>query len=326
MPTPSSATAPTPNIFASSQTVLGKRHRTENDDLEDQGEEINHGHWSSQRKKGKVQMATAPAVLEAGWTTSRTRLSPATGTRTPNQYELKAEGGEAERLAALYAQRDSNRPMQGPSVQQASMGVFAQEQLLCVEGSVEAAVQHRIDSMMLQEEKTANNVENSEQGEAQGTLFYVSRRLDKRCRALLKATSDDWARGAIRVLKCRLCPGAGFSNWGDFKWHCREMEAHPARISFCDHCGDFFARRDSLKRHCETRPSECRAVSLIMAEIKRRETTKVHDEFKARLKRCLKKEEDIGRPFAQIIKEMYPKSSKRGSRQQNRLQKVRSKS
>jgi len=240
--------------------------------------------------------------------------------------ELKAVGGGAERLAAPYVQRDSRRSLQGPSVQQRSTGVIAQEQLLCVEGSVEAATQYRIDSMMPQEEKTANDVENSEQGEAQGTLFYVSRRLDKRCRALLKATSDDWARGAIRVLKCRLCPGAGFSNWGDFKWHCREMEAHPARISFCDHCGDFFARRDSLKRHCETRPSECRVVSPIMAEIKRRETTKVHDEFKARLKRCLKKEEDIGRPFAQIIREMYPKSSKRGSRQQNRLEKGRSKS
>jgi len=317
VPTPSAATAPAPNIFASSQTVLGKRHGTEDDDLGDRGEGINHGHWSSQRKKYKVQIGTKPGVLEAGGSTSRTRLSPVTRTHTENQTRLKAVSGGAERLAALCAQRDFIRSLEGPSVQQPSMGVFAQEQLLCVEGSVEVATQYRIDSMMQQEEKTTNNVE---PGEAQGALFCIPR-LDKRCRALLGATSDDWERGAIRVLKCRLCPGAGFSNWGDFKRHCREMEAHPVRISFCGHCGDFFARRDSLKRHCKTRPLECRAVSPIMAEIKRRETTKVHEEFKARLKRCLEKEEDIGRPFSQIIKEMYPKSSKRGSRQQNRLEK-----
>ena len=319
LPTPSAATAPAPNIFASSQTVLGKRHHTEDADFED-------GHWSSQCKKGRVQMETKIGVLEAAGSTSRTRPSPVTRTHTVNKLGLKAVSGGAERLAAPYAQRDSRRSLQGPSVQQGSADVFVQEQLLCVEGSVGAATRHQIDSMVSQEEDMVHNVENSEPGEPQGILFYIPRRLDKRCRALLEIKSDDWARGAIRVLKCRLCPGAGFSNWGDFKRHCREMEAHPVRISFCDHCGDGFARRDSLKRHCETRPSECRVVSPIMAEVKRRETTKVHDEFKARLKRCLKKEEDIGRPFAQIIKEMYPKSSKRGSRQQNRLEKGRSKS
>jgi len=41
-------------------------------------------------------------------------------------------------------------------------------------------------------------------------------------------------------------------------------------------------------------------------------------EFEERLDRCLKSNEEIGRPFARIIREMYPNSSKRGSRQQNR--------
>jgi len=231
-----------------------------------------------------------------------------------------AVDGGAERLAALYAQGDSKLSLQGPSVQQGSTGVIAQEK------SVEATTWHQIDSTMPQEERTAYSVRNGQPREAQGTLFYIPRQLDRRYRALLKATSDDWARGAIRVLKCRLCPGAGFSNWRDFKRHCREMEAHPVRISFCDHCGDFFARGDSLKRHCKSRPQECREVGPVMAETKRRETKKAHKDFKERLKRCLYSGEGIGRDFAQIIKEMYPTSSKRGSRQQNRLQKPRSRS
>jgi len=104
------------------------------------------------------------------------------------------------------------------------------------------------------------------------------------------------------------------------------MEAHPASISFCDHCGDFFARRDSLKRHYKSRPIECRDVTPAVAETKRRETVRVHGEFEERLDRCLKSNEEIGRPFARIIREMYPNSSKRGSRQQNRRQKRRSRS
>jgi len=57
---------------------------------------------------------------------------------------------------------------------------------------------------MRQENKAVYKVEKSEPGEAQGTLFYIPRRLEERYRALFKATSDDWARGAIRVFKCRL--------------------------------------------------------------------------------------------------------------------------
>ncbi|KAH9985186.1 hypothetical protein BJV74DRAFT_847286 [Russula compacta] len=98
------------------------------------------------------------------------------------------------------------------------------------------------------------------------------------------------------------------------------MEAHPLKISFCDHCGDFFARRDSLERHCKNRPPECLEVGLEKAEAKRRETETVHREFQARLESCLKTGGEIGMPFSQIIKKMYPKSSKRGSRQQSRLQ------
>ena len=39
-------------------------------------------------------------------------------------------------------------------------------------------------------------------------------------------------------------------------------------ISFCDYCGDFFARTDSLKRHVNQRFAECLEVRSEKAEEK----------------------------------------------------------
>jgi hypothetical protein len=132
---------------------------------------------------------------------------------------------------------------------------------------------------------------------------------------MLVATQDDWVRGAIREIRCRLCPDTKLKTWEDFKRHCNTMEAHPLKISFCVKCGNFFAHGDSLKRHLNNSPPECRSVTPEKAGAKRRETEKAHDEFKARLERFLRTGEDIGRPFSQIIKEMYPESSKKRKRE-----------
>jgi hypothetical protein len=56
-----------------------------------------------------------------------------------------------------------------------------------------------------------------------------------------------------------------------------------------------------------------------MVKAKRQLTEKVHRMFMKRLECCLRTKEDIGVPFAQIIKRIFPDSSKRGSRQQSRL-------
>jgi hypothetical protein len=120
------------------------------------------------------------------------------------------------------------------------------------------------------------------------------------------------ARGSIREIKCQRCPDGTFRTWEDFKRHCDTTETHPLKIFFCDHCGDFFARRDSLDRHQNKPPAECRSITLEKANEKRRETQTVHDEFIARLMEFLRTgEEDVEIPFSQIIKEMYPKSSKK---------------
>jgi hypothetical protein len=166
--------------------------------------------------------------------------------------------------------------------------------------------------------------EGSEQGIPEATerdLFQIPRRLGKVYKALLKASSADWACGFVRTLKCRLCPSADFGNWEDFKRHCKYMEAHPFEIVFCDHCGDFFARQDALDRHRRSRPRACVDFDSkpAMALSKRQVTEMVHEMFMKRLERCLKTNEDIGVPFSQLIKMIFPNSSKRGSRQQSRL-------
>ena len=317
MPEIGAAAAPVPDMIVSPQPrVLGKRRRGVDDALKDGGQETIDDHRPCPRKKGKAKMAVTAGVLEAD--------KPAARTQSRKNQKSKALGRGAERLATSIVQGVSDRSRHGPSVQQGLTGAIAQEQMPRVEGSAEGVTVYHVDSMAPKDDNVVDNMKDSKSEEAEsGALFYIPKTLDTRHKALLDATSDDWARGTVRVLKCRLCPGAGFSNWEIFRRHCNTMEAHPDKISFCEHCGDFFARSDSLIRHYDRRPQECRNASPAMAGIKRRETERVHADCEEKLKCSLKTNEDIGKPFAQIIKEMYPESSKRGSRQQNRLKEPR---
>jgi hypothetical protein len=102
------------------------------------------------------------------------------------------------------------------------------------------------------------------------------------------------------------------------------MEAHPITIVFSEFCGDFFAREDSLKRHRRNRPAPCRKATPNEAQAKRTVTEQAHKDFEEVLERFLETNEEIGEPFAQRVKAMFPNSVKRGSRQQNRLKGARS--
>jgi hypothetical protein len=168
---------------------------------------------------------------------------------------------------------------------------------------VEEKTVHRIDSTVQQQRE-----------EATEEHFKIPRKLEVTHKALLVATPGDWERGAVREIRCRLCPDTKLTTWEDFKRHCTTMEAHPMRISFCDNCGDFFARGDALKRHCKNPPPECRSATREGADAKRLETEKAHGEFRVRLEGFLRTGEDIGKPFSQIIKEKYPGSSKKCKR------------
>ncbi len=221
-------------------------------------------------------------VLGAAGSTSRAYHKSATRTPVVINNKSEAEGRGAGKLAAPNAHEVYHQSPLGSSAQRVLMGAIAQGKLPWNEGS-EGELTEQYTSSTVEQQDIAISAKNGEREE------------------------------------CRFCPSAAFGNWEDFKRHCDFSEAHPLKIMFCEHCGDYFARMDSLKRHQTSRPPECLSVTPIEAEAKRRETNKVYEAYKEKLEECLKNDEEIGNPFAQIIKEMFPNSSKRGSRQQNRL-------
>ena len=238
---------------------------------------------------------------------SLTRTRHKAVARTPKSKVIskpKEAGRGAERLATPNPQGIYQQPLLGPSVQQGWAVEAADQQPTWVEGSV-----------------GVDGVQQQRQGQQQqDDEYFKIPKLKPEHRALLAAAQDMLT---VTEIKCRLCPGTSLKKWEDFKRHCEATEAHPLTISFCDKCGDYFARTDSLGRHRETPPSTCTDTSPERAKEKREVTEREHEAFKERLRRCLRTGEDIGKPFWQIIKEKFPESSKKqragGRREQNRL-------
>jgi hypothetical protein len=238
-------------------------------------------------------------ILEAALPMARTRRGPETRVpTTKNNYTSKEAGRGAERLATPNAQGVYHHSLPGPSSQQGWALTNAQgHQLPWIEERVEEEASHHVDNTVQQRDEDH--------------LFRIPSIFQEGYRILLAATETDWARGAVDQIRCRLCPNSGFRKWEDFQRHCKATEAHPIEISLCNSCGDFFARTDSLKRHLARPPAQCVDVTPERAEEKRRETERVHGDFMERLERSLTTGEEIRTPFAHIIKQMYPESSKK---------------
>jgi hypothetical protein len=168
-----------------------------------------------------------------------------------------------------------------------------------VEGSADEEAAHGIDSVVQQQQDRAEE------------LFEIPRKFKPGYRLLLQVSEADDARGAVQAIKCRLCPDTKLKDFEEFKRHVKTSEKHPLRIHFCNRCGDFFARSDSLKRHHNQPPAECRKVTPFEAAEKRRATEAEHKGFMQRLGRSLVTGEDLGKGFSQTIKGWYPKSSKK---------------
>jgi hypothetical protein len=239
-------------------------------------------------------------IRKAKWSMARTRHNLVA--RTPKQrdeHAPKEAGRGAERLAAPNAHGIHPQPSLGPSFQQGWAVEPADGKPTWVEGSVDEEVARRIDSTVQQQQEEATE------------HFEIPRKFRPRYRLLLQASEADSARRAVQTIKCRLCPNTKLKDFGEFKRHCKTTEAHPLEIRFCDRCGDFFARRDSLKRHLNQLPAGCRKVTPVKAVEKRRVTEEEHENFIRRLEQGLMAGEDIGRSFSQIIKDKYPESSKK---------------
>ncbi|KAF8477734.1 hypothetical protein DFH94DRAFT_91151 [Russula ochroleuca] len=253
-------------------------------------------------------------VLKTARSTTRTRHKPVARIPISRINDKPKEAGRgAERLATPNAQGIYHQPLLGPSFQQGRAEQTLNGEPIWVEGRVGAEVMHHISSTVQQQQQ---------EQEEEMVEFKIPRKFKTMHKALLVATEVDLARGVVQALKCRLCPNTTLKTWEDFKRHCDTAEKHPLDIWYCERCGDFFARKDALVRHGKKPPRECAGVKSEEAATKRRETKRAHDEYIGRLKECLKTDEDIGVNFSQIIKEMYPDSSKKrmgGSEEQSRL-------
>jgi len=143
-------------------------------------------------------------------------------------------------------------------------------------------------------------------------LYAIPSTLTERQRLMLRTTEDDVERGAVRVIKCKLCPTVNLSSWQCFRRHCKTSEDHPAELTFCDRCGDYFGRRDSEKRHKGKKyQEECRATPRDQAEWKKKTTERLFKDFKANMEHCLRTGEELGPRFAAIAKATVPTTSKK---------------
>jgi hypothetical protein len=281
------ATTPMANV------AHGERHRNAESSYGDIGPvvAVNYEGPPHKRVRGEASGGNQGAAQSM----ARTRRRPESRVpTTKNNFTSKEAEHGAEGLASPNAQGVYRHSLSGPSTQQRwALANVQGQQLFLVEGRVEEGASHCINNTVQQEDE--------------GHLIQIPSTFDEQYRVLLAVTEDDWARRAVDQIKCRLCPNRRFGKWDDFQRHCKTTEAHPVDIHFCEGCGDFFARTDSLKRHLSRPPAECLDVTPERAEEKRRETVRVHEDFME----SLTTGEAIGTPFAHTIKQMFPESSKK---------------
>jgi len=132
-------------------------------------------------------------------------------------------------------------------------------------------------------------------------LFRIPARLTERQHLMLQTTQADLGRQAVEDIKCKLCPNTQLSSWDDFERHCDTSEKHPLTVFFCDRCGVYFGRRDSLRRHIQTDTKACRDTTEDQAALRRRVTEQLFKDFNVKLDLCLRSGEDVGQRFAEIV-------------------------
>ena len=154
--------------------------------------------------------------------------------------------------------------------------------------------------------RTGGNTEGSD------SLYEIPSNLTKRQQSMLRTTEDDLRRRSVLTIECRLCPDTTLGSWQIFQRHCDTSEDHPVEIIFCERCGDYFGRRDSLKRHQKRRNQDgCRMTSRREAERKITETQQLFDDFNLRMEECMETGEEVDRRFAEIARPNIQSTSKK---------------
>lgn len=197
-------------------------------------------------------------------------------------------------------------PLLGPSAPQVTIGSPQQGQS-----------ERREYLGMRQESRITQKVEpHMETTEGRVGLYAIPSTLTERQQLMLQTTADDMKCGAVRDIKCKLCPSVELNTWQCFRRHCNTSEEHPAELTFCDRCGDYFGRRDSEKRHKGKRyQEECRTMPREQAEWKTKTTKQLFDDFNAKMEHCLRAGEELGPRFAAIALAKVVTTSKKTLKQ-----------
>ena len=296
---------PAPTATVVPTVALGKRRREAEEPHVDGGQVEVNANEIPPPKRARGGGATkgggvTSGNLKAAQSAARTRHKPeARNPESKISGKPKEAGRGAERLATPNAQGIYHQSSLGP-LQQGWVEEAANGTLIWVEGRVDETVVQHSDSAVQQQQQ-------QDEEENKRNMVRIPKKFKPVHRALLKDLKDGMVPEEIR---CRLCPDTKLKSLEEFKRHCETNEAHPLRLSFCDTCGDHFARADSLGRHRKKPPPECKMVKPEKAAEKRRETQLAHNEFLEMLEECLRTGGDIV-PFSQIIKGKYPESSKK---------------
>ena len=229
-------------------------------------------------KKGRPSATRVPGDAESS---KKTRRSPATRTQVNINGISKAVGRGAERLVSTTAQGIYHRPLPGLSVPQGSVGALEQEQLPWIVGREQVETRHDTVPQQI----ALPSVENAEDEE---DLHNIPKKLTERERMMLQKTQAEEESGVVGTIKCKLCPDLQFFSWVTYQRHSNTSERHPSSLVFCPECGDHFARKDSIKRHCEKKRREaCLATSECDAGRKKKIIKRCLEDFKAELRQCL---------------------------------------
>ena len=236
---------------------------------------------------------------EAEGSAKTTHHTPATRARHQEIkciYDSTKQSGEAR---PITAQRLHSNPLPGTGVLQETVRSSEKEQ-----SKEKLETQHDSRRMQQIELQSGRIADGGEEHAIPRTL--TKRRLTKRQRSMLRT---DLEGGVIR---CKLCPNVKLSSWQCYRRHCDTSRDHPAKLTFCDQCGDYFGRRDSKMRH-NTRENqdECSTTPRDKAELKKRVVKRIFEDFNTKLERCLKTGEELGTRFAVMIaKAKVPTTSK----------------
>jgi hypothetical protein len=267
---------------------------------------------SDENESGGPKKRGRPSTTRVPWgagSSKKTRRSPATRTQQSINDISKAVGRGAERLGSTTVGGVYHRSMPGLRVPQGSVGALEQEQPSWIVGREVMETRRDTGSSGPQQIVLPENTEDEED------LKEIPANLSERERLMLQMTPAEKERGAVRVIKCKLCPKARLSSWVIFERHCKSWEKHPSEIRFCANCGDYFARSDSGKRHKEKRHQEaCHKTSQDEAKKKRENVERIFYAFDAALTFCLKNGLEIGPRFSDVVGKTLENTSKKVSK------------